>query len=110
MSTLHTPGPWSVFSNRFRQTLGMNAVTHIFGANGGSALFSHYYAIDDENKPYENWDEVDANARLIAAAPELLEALKSARWMLTRDYIDPQKMEIIEKVNSALEKAEGNHD
>jgi hypothetical protein len=39
--------------------------------------------------------------------PELLETLKLAKWMLERDYVDPQKMAVIEKCDDAIAKAEG---
>lgn len=32
------------------------------------------------DKDTDNWDETMANARLIAAAPEMLEALESIEW------------------------------
>ncbi len=38
---------------------------------------------------------------------ELLAALKTAKWMLERDYIDDQKMAVINKCNDVIAKAEG---
>lgn len=49
----------------------------------------------------------EANARLIAAAPDLLAALRSAHHMLTRDYIDDAKMAVIEKCDAAIASATG---
>jgi hypothetical protein len=46
-----------------------------------------------------------ANAHLMAAAPDLLTALKTAKWMLERDYIDQHKLEVIEKCEAAIAKA-----
>jgi hypothetical protein len=48
-----------------------------------------------------------ADAYLRAAAPEMLAALKMAKWMLERDYIDPQKMKVIEMCDVAITKAQG---
>ena len=45
--------------------------------------------------------------RLHAENAELLETLKLAKWMLERDYVDPQKMAVIEKCDDAIAKAEG---
>lgn len=58
MSAMHTPGPWSVGSHRYiRSPSGTICET-----------YSHM-----------GCDEADANERLIAAAPELLEALRITR-------------------------------
>ena len=37
---------------------------------------------------------------------DLLAALKSAHWMLTRDYIDDAKMAVVEKCDAAITKSE----
>lgn len=56
-------------------------------------------------------EEREANAHLIASAPELYEALKDlvdARWMYTVDWASPSEhAEIIERAKEALAKAEG---
>ena len=64
MTTKHTPGPW---------TCNANYVTQ------------HYMVWDADGNYHEMRDEVaemDANARLIAAAPDLLAALET----LTREW------------------------
>lgn len=61
----HTPGPWSV----------LTGTAEIIGSDGtmiGSAF------IGDDKGEFDV-DRVMANARLIAAAPELLDALESIR-------------------------------
>jgi hypothetical protein len=57
MSTQHTPGPWSVSQNVSR---------HVIGKNGGVVACAEL-----------TWtaEISEANARLIAAAPDLLNAL-----------------------------------
>ena len=65
MSTNHTPGPWSVLIEG----------SHCFieDANGQTiARASHPFPFTTTD------DERNANARLIAAAPELLDALRRA--------------------------------
>ncbi len=47
----------------------------------------------------------EKHANALAAAPDLVAALKSAEHMLTRDYIDPAKLTVIEKCQAALAKA-----
>lgn len=58
----HTPGPWNVYAERNGSVRVDSAEVVVANANGGSP-------------------ECLANARLIAAAPELLKALK--------EYADP---------------------
>jgi hypothetical protein len=67
MSTKHTPGPWRAhYSKRFENY-------SIFG--GGKSTDAHWICITKcESTPRDH----EANARLIAAAPELLEAAQVA--------------------------------
>jgi hypothetical protein len=59
----HTPGPWN--NNKW------NCHEHQISALGGTvALVSHSHSLISE-------ESADANARLIAAAPDLLEACKA---------------------------------
>ena len=60
----HTPGPWRTF---------------VWNEFAGEAVISHVTVITDNKDiaKFSRWtDEVMANARLIAAAPDLLEALE----------------------------------
>lgn len=68
MSTRHTPGPWSFGSKgRFQQ--------HIDGGPVGPKWFRLASVIVRLNGEDEDNTEGLANAQLIAAAPDLLEAL-----------------------------------
>lgn len=71
MPDAHTPGPWTVSQpwSGFSSIKGPEGQL-IFGLAAGGA---------DEARPA---DECEANARLIAAAPDLLEALKAVSDML----------------------------
>lgn len=60
----HTPGPWELAHSHERKG---HLVTEVY--KGRENLASIH--------AYENADEAEANARLIAAAPELLEALEA---------------------------------
>ncbi len=65
--TQHTPAPWINTGKEIRQ-----AKT--------SLILATVYNHRSSNQPT---DEAEANARLIAAAPELLEALKLGLYLLT---------------------------
>jgi hypothetical protein len=67
MTTQHTPGPWKTL-----KTFG--GVTIILDPEDKSVAYLRGY-----KHPYKS------NARLIAAAPDLLEALKVARHMIVED-------------------------
>jgi hypothetical protein len=64
-----------------------------------------------ETKAADKRDAAAAEERRIRtikeAGVELLTALETAKWMLVRDYIDPQKLEVIEKCEAAIKKAKG---
>ena len=77
-----TPGPWRV-----------DISTDNFGWEN--------YVINKGAKHFA--DEQAANARLIAAAPDLLVALQYARSLIGVEYTDAE----IAPINAALAKAEG---
>jgi hypothetical protein len=56
----------------------------------------------------EKWNEpvLDANARLMAASPELLEAAKAAKKYLEPDLVEPGRT-VFWKLVAAIAKAEG---
>ena len=95
----HTPGPWEVagHSNYIRSRSGGFAVAHA------------------EELPGREWyeGELNANAHLIAAAPELLAALRAARDLLASlppDLLELETMAAIEtahEIGAAIDKAEG---
>ena len=95
-STKHTPGPWRIseYDNGY-----------LIGAYDGSIALTTGRAITI--KKYKN--EREANARLIAAAPELLEALSA----VTNNYIDTygdegnDAPESIKVALATIAKAEG---
>jgi len=88
MSTKHTPGPWQVEARR--------GETWVCRAD--SAVLARVAAAK----------EIRANARLIAAAPELLEALKAVRIELREggSYRKADRCHAI--VEAAIAKATGS--
>ena len=74
MSTQHTPGPWEVKKGAAM----LNSVCTVYGTEDGWVDIAAPIPMADDYRA-----ESSANARLIAAAPDLLEALKSAVDTLT---------------------------
>lgn len=67
METKHTPGPWEWVK-------GSDGIAFLKG--GGLYVLSPEFSADDERVHVDTWLDVsDANAALIAAAPELLDCL-----------------------------------
>lgn len=100
MENKHTPGPWEISGSSI-----WNPETHrAIYASGGKPI-------------HKRDEEGQANARLIAAAPELLEALEALenRAVEMRKLIDPktwaelESMATIEIINAraAIAKARG---
>lgn len=108
----YTPGPWL-------------ARTTYFGANGiGTPCISHgdtasvmcWLNLSGAYNGNEEFDRAQADARLIAAAPDLLEALKISlsdheriiRYKTEQnEYIRPELLAAAESARAAIAKAEG---
>lgn len=74
MKTQHTPGPWRVNGRSIDATdVCVATIETIYRAPAGSYYDRAYVA------------ETEANARLIAAAPELLDALRAVLASLPED-------------------------
>lgn len=96
MTAQHTPGPWRVLrpssgiDYNWHVTDEMDTfVAHVFG-------FSH--AVDEQSR---------INARLIAAAPDLLVALQSLVDMDVSYQRGPKVAEAVEGARAAIAKATG---
>lgn len=97
-TTAHTPGPWQVSENHGELTL--TGHTRIF-VPGGTGI-----AVYSMGDPIET---IQAYARLIAAAPEMLAALQMALITLEDEY-PPEVFSdypVFGKVRAAIAKAEG---
>jgi hypothetical protein len=98
MTTKHTAGPWT-----FKLASGNISKTHIFNADKS---YCHAWVFA------ETKEEERANARLIAAAPCLLEACMK---LVTEIYHHPDGVEVlisddpIQEMIAAIEKAMGGN-
>ena len=100
----HTPGPWA----QFRTVNGDRFIT-AEGDRGLIELATVYAEAEYQAKLPD-----EANARLIAAAPEMLEALRAAQLelneyfeLLRRDHPMHDAYLTGDKVDAAIAKAEG---
>ncbi len=84
----HTPGPWDVESD------------------GTSVAMANQVCVVAPSPDWADNDTTKANARLIAAAPELLEALSIvSRWLPAGDIARPDQIAIRDTVRAAIAKA-----
>jgi len=103
----HTPGPWTI-TDRLGLYKPLNRAFIRESANGDhgtviAEIFPHKPGRAD--RAAVNPDEREANARLIAAGPELLEAAKEAMNFITVGC----KMHsyVVTQLGAAIAKAEG---
>jgi hypothetical protein len=98
MNATHTPGPWTI-SERDPQ----RDQFYVFGTDftGQDYPVATVTSCDDP-------DQHDANARLIAAAPELLDALKNLRAMVIGEHGASAYSNVNgERADAVIRKAEG---
>lgn len=104
-NTKHTPAPWEAGRPDMATIVEGFESKYIYSGNNVVAI-SYGMSIP-------KWDEVMANARLIAAAPELLEALEiitqRAQGCLpaTSNLEDHPLWQAIINANKAIQKARG---
>ena len=100
MKTKHTPGPWQISGVRGRpSTLSDNAAFHSVGPDGDAVAAVWY-----DPKTHVGWHD----ARLIAAAPDLLEALQEVVPMLEAALMfhgEPEQGSVGYKARAAIAKA-----
>lgn len=76
MTTTHTPGPWT---RRYGQ--------HVYAGASASEAGRLLFTAAPTNGTREELDEANANAALIAAAPELLRVMEDLVSMYERGYV-----------------------
>lgn len=98
--TTHTPGPWAVNP----------AVARVdaFVSNGAVPICQMLWPT-----AWRTEAETDANARLVAAAPDLLQELKIARRYIAiqrndlGEVLNDDAVTDLERIDAAIAKAEG---
>ena len=102
MSAVHTPGPWQVSGVRVKSLpLGRDTQLHMVGPNGDEVA-----AVFFDTKTGRGF----ADARLIAAAPDLLQALRDVMKYVdyARNAVKPGFFEIgFNRAEEAITKATG---
>jgi len=97
----HTPGPWKVANKTYPFVYAIDPVCDV---NRFDLLINGGCTSSGRTKP----EELMANARLIAAAPDLLEACKVKLLALEGKEYDPGAFDIAaELCRKAIAKAEG---
>jgi len=92
----HTKGPWKVYF-----TKDGGKIIGIGDAEGAGVTDPHFGL-------WSSGEEQEANARLIAAAPDLLEACKAALSVIKANFPTEQsEFMALEKLDAAIAKAEG---
>jgi hypothetical protein len=113
---MHTKGPWMVEPHSDRDEL-VNVVSEYVVLPDGSR-YAHWIAeldahIDMDSDVEACLEQVNANAHLIAAAPDLLAALKEALNFIEgdRDFTlgnaYPEDYAMRERIKAAIARAEG---
>ena len=114
MSTKHTPGPWEISAKYGRRSDGSIAIMTKTPEGEKIPVAYANLTADVPAKVRQEMscdEESEANARLIAAAPELLYTIRAAkRWLETMlDFPEhrPAAHTMINAIDAAIAKAEG---
>lgn len=94
----HTPGPWVVDDPNSHLVAVLKDGVYHYVANCAPGNWS---ATVRDN------DEIDANAALIAAAPDMLAALIQARARLVSLMLALDEKDAFDRIRAAIAKAEG---
>lgn len=99
MNTNHTPGPWIIHKSKFTFALQSSTEPH-------AGLICHVYAKGDPSADevgFSRPEEAQANARLIAAAPDLLKDAKD----VVSAWENGDLAEAVRWLSATIAKAEG---
>lgn len=103
IKTKHTPGPWSVEIDEWKEGSGSISIPEI-----------ERTLHDSEWADRKDWERDLANAHLISAAPEMLQALERVQKFLSHDidsgtdkYIAEKSDELQDLILLVIQKAKG---
>ena len=94
----YTPGPWEVDTSRLLASVNTAPMNQ---QHKHIAMANYFNSVEPETRVTEQ--ECLANARLIAAAPELLEACKAALKLAN----EMSEGDLYDQIKNAITKAEG---
>ncbi len=100
----HTPGPWSTSSVGIGDDLSW-PIRRVRHDQRGNRIIS--WIADAHGTQGMDEAERAANARLIAAAPDLLEALEELYWLATDSERMGVHMHEYDRAQAAIAKAKG---
>lgn len=108
----HTPGPWAIRTDLNFTPGGSNVI--VAPADGGnSVVVAECWTVGPYTGSAVNEPEGLANAHLIAAAPEMLAALKDAYAYINLKGSGQRPVqdigEVLDVLGSAIAKAEGDN-
>lgn len=95
MKMPHTPGPWT-FDDKSTEV----EINGIDGSMVASCFTGDCYG-------QLNWERMTANARLISAAPELINAANVALAVIAKQYVTKDGLEAAMMLREAIAKATG---
>lgn len=96
--TQHTPGPWAL--NGYQVERGEGIARTVATVAPRRQIGTDYAAPDA--------DTAMANARLIAAAPDLLAALQGLAWAVSGiEYVETEYAEQVAQARAAIAEAQG---
>lgn len=94
MTTKHTPGPWTL-------PVGVIGIDKVWDAEGDFEIANLYTA------GRIGWEQTEANARLIALAPEMVEEFRNIEANLTgRDCFPERVADSLRRCAAILSKLE----
>lgn len=98
----HTPGPWKVYHAALRPQLSRDRIIEIQSDHGNAIV---------QWSGFDNSDRLKkthlANARLMAAAPDMLRAMKATKSILANFCESDENMKLYDEFCNAIAKAEG---
>jgi hypothetical protein len=115
-ATTHTPGEWEAMPPKKTGGRWKVGAKGEFGGKGSmSGMTAHWFLATIQNgRPGDTLETEEANARVMAAAPDLLEACQAALEEMTECIRgsdkpeDPPAQSVMAKVQGAIAKATGN--